>query len=83
VLLDFTNVYRINSEEMGTLIGLHQRVKAAGGRLTLFNLDPDVYEAFTVTHLQTLLGICREAPGASAPGASRQDRRLHEEPRLR
>lgn len=60
VLLDFTNVDRINSEEMGTLIGLHMKVKDCGGRLTLFNLNPDVYEAFTVTHLQTLLGICRE-----------------------
>jgi len=59
VLLDFSNVDRINSEEMGTLILLHKKAKACGGRLTLFNLNPDIYEAFTVTHLQTLLGICR------------------------
>jgi anti-sigma B factor antagonist len=60
LLLDFTNVERINSEELGTLIGLHKKVKDLGGRLTLFNLSPDVYEVFTVTHLQTLMGICRE-----------------------
>jgi anti-sigma B factor antagonist len=67
--LDFSNVERINSEELGTLVGLHQRVKALGGRLTLFNLSADIYEVFAVTHLQTLLGICREqaAPPASLP----------------
>src|SRR5947209_1291513 len=60
LLLDFSNVERIYSEELGTLICLHQRVKASGGRLTLFNLRPSVYEVFTVTRLHTLLGICRE-----------------------
>jgi hypothetical protein len=45
---------------LGTLITLHQRLKACGGRLTLFNLNAQVYEVFTMTHLQTLLGICRE-----------------------
>ncbi len=60
LLLDFTNVEYLSSVELGTLIALHKRVKASGGRLTLFNLNPQVYEVFTVTRLQTLLGICRE-----------------------
>ncbi len=60
LLLDFTHVEYLNSMELGTLITLHKRVKAVGGRLTLFNLKPQVYEVFTVTRLQTLLGICRE-----------------------
>jgi anti-anti-sigma factor len=60
LLLDFTHVERLGSVELGTLIGLHQRMKACGGRLTLFNLNAEVYEVFTVTRLQTLLGICRE-----------------------
>jgi anti-anti-sigma regulatory factor len=59
LLLDFTNVDRINSEELGTLIGAHKAIVAAGGRLTLFNLNPDVYEVFTATRLHTLLGSCR------------------------
>jgi anti-anti-sigma factor len=62
LLLDFGNVDRLNSAELGTLIRVHQRVTAAGGRLTLFNLNPSVYEVFTVTRLHTLLGICREPP---------------------
>jgi anti-anti-sigma factor len=60
LLLDFTNVEYLSSVELGTLIALHKRMKASGGRLTLFNLNAQVYEVFTVTRLQTLLGICRE-----------------------
>jgi anti-anti-sigma factor len=59
LLLDFTNVDRITSEDLGTLVRLHKAVAAAGGQLTLFNLCADVYEVFTVTRLHTLLGICR------------------------
>ena len=60
LLLDFLNVKYLNSLELGTLITLHTRMKALGGRLTLFNLSDQVYEVFTATRLQTLLGICRE-----------------------
>lgn len=68
LLLDFTNVAYLNSLELGTLITLDKRMKAAGGRLTLFNLNAQVYEVFTTTHLQTVLGICRE--GRASPGGS-------------
>jgi anti-anti-sigma factor len=60
LLLDFTNVERLGSVELGTLIGLHKRMKACGGRLTLFNLNAEIYEVFTAANLQTLLGICRD-----------------------
>src|SRR5579871_1753688 len=60
LLLDFTNVEYLNSLELGTLITLDNRLKAAGGRLTLFNLNTQIYELFTITHLQTVMGICRE-----------------------
>ena len=66
LLLDFTHVEYLSSVELGTLISLHKKVKASGGRLTLFNLNAQVYEVFTVTRLQTLLGICRE-DGRPAP----------------
>jgi anti-anti-sigma factor len=68
LLLDFTNVEHLGSVELGTLVTLHKRMKASGGRLTLFNLNDRVYEIFTTTHLQTLLGICRE--GTTKPGGS-------------
>ncbi len=73
LLLDFTHVQYLSSVELGTLITLHKRVKASGGRLTLFNLNAQVYEVFTVTRLQTYLGICREDVRSSVK-ASRPNR---------
>ncbi len=60
LLLDFSNVEFLTSVELGTLITLHKRMKASGGRLTLFNLNAQVYEVFTVTNLHSVLGICRQ-----------------------
>ena len=65
MLLDFTNVEFLTSAELGTLVTLHKRLKACGGRLTLFNLNAQVYEVFAITNLHRLLGICREK-GADA-----------------
>ncbi len=59
LLLDFTNVEFITSAELGTLINLHKRMVAAGGRLTLFNLRPLVFEVFVVTGLEALIAVCR------------------------
>jgi anti-anti-sigma factor len=60
LLLDFTHVKSLNSMELGTLINLHKRVEATGGRLTLFNLSTEVFKLFTITRLDTFLDICRE-----------------------
>jgi anti-anti-sigma factor len=60
LLLDFTNVAFLGSLELGTLITLDRKVKSAGGRLTLFNLNDRIYEVIQVTGLERLLGICRE-----------------------
>ena len=57
LLLDFSKVEYINSDDLGVLINLHKRMKRFGGRLTLSNLNAQVYEVFTVTRLHTLLTI--------------------------
>jgi anti-anti-sigma factor len=69
LLLDFTNVGFISSEDLGTVISLHQRLTASGGRLSLFNLKPDIFRVFTVTRLDRLLNISREAPASPPRGA--------------
>jgi hypothetical protein len=53
-----------------TLLMLHTRMKACGGQLTLFNLSARVYEEFTATHLQQILGICREGTTGREPMGS-------------
>lgn len=60
LLLDFTNVEYITSVELGTLLGLHKKMAVSGGRLTLFNLNAQVFEVLAVTRLENLIGICRE-----------------------
>lgn len=67
LLLDLRNVAYLNSVELGTLISLHKRIEAGGGRLTLFNLTPLVLELFTTCRLELLLGICREGPAGARP----------------
>jgi carbon storage regulator CsrA len=59
LLLDFANVEYVTSVELGTLVNLHKKMKASGGRLTLFNLNLHVFEVFLATHLDALIGICR------------------------
>jgi anti-anti-sigma factor len=70
LMLDFTNVKRLSSVELGTLLTLHKRVKASGGRLSLFNLNPRVYEVVTTAHVQARLEICREGPSTPAGSGS-------------
>jgi len=60
LFLDFTNVERLTSLELGTLLGLHKRLSACGGQLILFNLNAVVYEILVVTRLNKLLAVCRE-----------------------
>jgi anti-sigma B factor antagonist len=57
LVLDFREVRRIHSGELGTLIDLHKRVRASGGRLTLTNVRPEVYEVFEVTRLTAFISV--------------------------
>ena len=57
LLLDFSKVVYLNSDDLGVLINLHKKMLRFGGRLTLINLNAQVYEVFRVTRLHTLLTI--------------------------
>jgi anti-anti-sigma factor len=70
LLLDFTNVKRLSSCELGTLITLHKRLIHSDGRLTLFNVSASLFEVFSLTRLDTLLGICRESALAKTDPSS-------------
>ena len=59
LLLNFSETEDIMSEDLGAIIALRKRVMAKGGRLTLFNLAPNIYEVFKVTNLHKILDICR------------------------
>jgi anti-anti-sigma factor len=71
LVLDFKGVKSVDSTGLGKLIGLHKKLQRAGGRLTLINVSPRVYEAFASTRLTRLLDVRRagaEESSAGTPG---------------
>jgi anti-anti-sigma factor len=42
------------------LVGLHKRMRAVGGKLTLLNVQPPVYDVLEVTRLTSLMDVQRQ-----------------------
>lgn len=57
LLIRFSNVDHLSSAALGTLITIHNKVKAAGGQLRLADIDPQIYEVFAITRLNMLFEI--------------------------
>jgi len=57
LLLNFSNVEFLSSAALGKLITLDKKVKAAGGKLKLSNIRPEIYEVFAITRLNRLFDI--------------------------
>jgi anti-sigma B factor antagonist len=57
LLLDLGGIDLLSSVALAKLIALNGRVRAAGGRLTLFNPNPVVRQVFKVTRLDTILEV--------------------------
>jgi anti-anti-sigma factor len=60
MLLDFSRVGHVNSEELGTLVAVHKGLAASGGQVVLTHVRPHVYEVFARAHLHRLLEIHEE-----------------------
>lgn len=58
IVLDFSNVEYLSSAALGKLITMEKKVKAAGGKLRLCNIRPEIYEVFAITRLNKLFSIC-------------------------
>jgi anti-sigma B factor antagonist len=58
LLLNFSNVEYMSSAALGKLITLNKKVQAAGGKLVLCNIDPQIREVFEITKLDKLFVIC-------------------------
>ena len=57
ILLNFGKVLYLSSAALGAFITLNKKVNAAGGRLVLCNIDPQIYEVFEITKLNKLFNI--------------------------
>ena len=64
VLLNFHNVEYLSSAALGKLITLNKKLQAAGGRLILCNIDPQIYEVFEITKLDKFFNIQKEEQAA-------------------
>src|SRR3954451_12022480 len=60
ILLNFGNVEYLSSAALGKFITLNKKVNAAGGRLILCNIDPQIYEVFEITKLNKLFNIKKD-----------------------
>lgn len=55
--LDFTGMDYVASAALGKFLSLHRKVKAAGGRLVLCNLDPAIREVLAISRLDHFFEI--------------------------
>ena len=57
VVLSFRGVDRFGSSLLAKVIGMHQRVKAAGGRLAVCAVALHLQEVFRITQLDRMLAL--------------------------
>jgi len=57
VALDLGNVHFLTSTTAETLLGLHRRLEAVGGQLSVYHLTPPVAEVFAVLKLASILDV--------------------------
>lgn len=57
LVISFANVEHLSSAALGTLITINNKVRAKSGQLRLSNIDPQIYEVFTITRLNKLFQI--------------------------
>jgi anti-anti-sigma factor len=57
LVLDLTDVTGMGSRMIGQLAALHKQVKAAGGRLALCQVQPEIAEVIEMCKLTTLFGM--------------------------
>jgi anti-sigma B factor antagonist len=65
--LDMGGVTYLNSTVLGKLLVLLKRLRAAGGELTLYNVEHAVYDLFEVTRLTTVFDVRRRGQEAARP----------------
>lgn len=57
VVLNFDNVSYMSSAVMGKLVALLKKVKGAGGRLVLCNIEESIYEIFEIMRFDKMFEI--------------------------
>ena len=66
ILLNFSHVEFLSSADLGKLITLYRKVKAAKGRLKMSNIRPEIFEVFQITKLNKVFDIRNDEAEAVA-----------------
>jgi anti-anti-sigma factor len=61
LVLDFSNIMFLTSLGLSMLLRLRKRLVERGRGLAILNLQPHVYEVFSVTHLNTVFDVRQQA----------------------
>jgi len=64
LLIDFDVVKHLSSAALGMLITINNQIRQKSGQLRLANIDPQIYEVFVITKLDTLFQIHSGVDGA-------------------
>ncbi len=70
LIISFAAVDHLSSAALGTLIIINNKVKQKNGQLRLSNINPQIYEVFSITRLNKLFRIyptLREAQESLQP----------------
>jgi anti-sigma B factor antagonist len=57
LVLDLTGVRFLSSQTLGTLVSLQRKARAAGGKIVLTGVEPNIARMFHVTRLDSMLTI--------------------------
>lgn len=64
IVLSFLGVEHLTSQALGKLIQAHKRITESGGEMVLADIDPRIYEVFSITRLDKLFTIHEREPDA-------------------
>jgi anti-sigma B factor antagonist len=67
ILIDFSKISYLSSAAIGKLLTLNKKVQAAGGKLVLCNMAPNVHEILVIARVRAL--DVRDWNPAEDPGA--------------
>jgi anti-anti-sigma factor len=66
VVVNLSDLRSMPAFLLGRLVRLHRGLAAAGGRLKLCGLQPEILDVFTITHMVGVLDICDDEARALA-----------------
>ena len=72
LIVNLAGVRKLSSTMIGKLVALHQQIKAAGGRMVVCEIGPELGDVFTTLRLGRVLTLCGTEQDAVASFSSHE-----------